>query len=226
MEENKNNLYYVKANRLNIRSTPDLDKTGKNIIDKAQQGQILEVIGEINGWCEVEYKKKGWVSKGFLVSKENFESGLQFKFSHNPLDAIIFTQKFGLSPEVYKQWNLDGHHGVDLKTRSKDNLDDWKKNIYAVLDGKVIQVGIKHYANGNFIRLGHGNGAQTVYCHLDSIPNEISYGKDISSGVIIGISGSTGAVDGPHLHFGYRPEQPNYSNGFNGYIDPETFFLS
>jgi len=150
------------------------------------------------------------------VPKEVF-----FKFDHNPLDSIFITQKFGEDPTLYGRWNLKGHHGLDFRTKtSTDPIG--KQNIYAVLPGTVIQATYSDN-NGNFVRLEHEDGGQSVYLHLSMI--KVTSGKRIEAGDLIGISGNTGFSGGPHLHFGYRPGGFNVGDGYMGYVDCEPFLI-
>lgn len=55
---------------------------------------------------------------------------------------------------------------------------------------------------GNTIYLAHGNGYETQYSHLTRFAPGIAAGKCFERGEQIGVSGSTGNVTGPHLHFG------------------------
>jgi len=56
---------------------------------------------------------------------------------------------------------------------------------------------------GNHIKIDHGNGVITYYCHLSTgIP--ISNGKSVQQGELIGYSGTSGKSTGPHLHFEIR----------------------
>jgi len=57
---------------------------------------------------------------------------------------------------------------------------------------------------GNFVRLEHDDGSQTVYCHMER-GTPIQNRTRVSCGQYLGRSASSGSSDGPHLHFGYRP---------------------
>lgn len=55
------------------------------------------------------------------------------------------------------------------------------------------------YGFGNYVVIAHGNSLQTLYGHLSSVA--VSVGQNVSSGQVIGYSGSTGNSTGAHLHF-------------------------
>jgi murein DD-endopeptidase MepM/ murein hydrolase activator NlpD len=68
------------------------------------------------------------------------------------------------------------------------------------------------YYEGNCVVLDHGQGLLTLYFHLSEIA--VKEGDKVESGTILGKSGNTGRVNGPHLHFAAR---------WQGlYVDPET----
>jgi murein DD-endopeptidase MepM/ murein hydrolase activator NlpD len=65
---------------------------------------------------------------------------------------------------------------------------------------------------GTAVRLDHGNGLSTRYCHMSRMA--VSRGQSVRRGQVIGYAGSTGLVTGPHLHY------EMYRNGRA--IDPRT----
>lgn len=54
---------------------------------------------------------------------------------------------------------------------------------------------------GNWIRIQHADGVDTVYGHLSAFADGISAGETVRQGQVIGFVGSTGRSTGPHLHF-------------------------
>jgi murein DD-endopeptidase MepM/ murein hydrolase activator NlpD len=77
--------------------------------------------------------------------------------------------------------------------------------------GKVILARGLYY-EGNCVMLDHGNGFVTLYMHLSEI--KVQEGDTVSRGQVLGLSGGTGRVTGPHLHFAAR---------WQGiYVDPST----
>jgi murein DD-endopeptidase MepM/ murein hydrolase activator NlpD len=58
---------------------------------------------------------------------------------------------------------------------------------------------------GNLVIVSHANGYETFYAHLDEL--NVAPGDRVTLGKVIGFSGSTGYVTGPHLHFEIRLNQ-------------------
>jgi hypothetical protein len=84
------------------------------------------------------------------------------------------------------------HRGVDY--RAADGTP-----VKAAADGRVI-LSADHYFAGRCVYLDHGGGVLTLYLHLSSRLVEV--GEMVSAEDIIGLSGRSGRVTGPHLHFG------------------------
>jgi len=63
---------------------------------------------------------------------------------------------------------------------------------------------------GNVVWIDHGGAVLTVYAHLSAIT--VTAGQDVEGGDLVGLSGATGDVTAPHLHFevwqGGRPVDP------------------
>lgn len=65
---------------------------------------------------------------------------------------------------------------------------------------------------GRLIRLAHSGGMETVYAHLSAWAPGARIGASVRQGEVIGWTGASGLVTGPHLHFelrrGGRPVDP------------------
>ncbi len=83
------------------------------------------------------------------------------------------------------------HAGVDFRARSGTP-------IVAVTDGQVTGAG-RMGGCGQAVRLRHGGGTDTRYCHMSRIA--VSRGQSVKRGQVIGYVGSTGLSTGPHLHY-------------------------
>jgi len=70
--------------------------------------------------------------------------------------------------------------------------------IRSVGDGTVIAKG--HTAgNGNYVKIRHSNGYETMYLHMSRFAKTIRTGGRVAQGQVIGYVGSTGLATGPHL---------------------------
>lgn len=74
--------------------------------------------------------------------------------------------------------------------------------VRAAENGQVIYVGSGVEGYGNLVLIRHPNGYVSAYAHLKSI--SVQKGATVSRGDSIGISGMTGSVSRPQLHFELR----------------------
>ena len=64
--------------------------------------------------------------------------------------------------------------------------------------GRVRYAGVMR-GFGNVVWLDHGFGTLTVYAHLSEI--RVRESQNVRHGTVIGLSGASGDVTAPHLHF-------------------------
>lgn len=74
----------------------------------------------------------------------------------------------------------------------------------------VVVLARKLYYEGNCVVIDHGLGLYTLSMHLSSI--DVREGQRVTTGQLLGLSGATGRVTGPHLHWAVRWQ--------NAYLDP------
>jgi len=65
-------------------------------------------------------------------------------------------------------------------------------------DGRVRFAGVQR-GYGNVVWVDHGGAVLTIYAHLSSV--SVHAGDPVRGGQVLGLSGSSGDADGPHLHF-------------------------
>ncbi len=92
----------------------------------------------------------------------------------------------------------DFHYGIDLRAAVGTPIaaSDGGKVIFA---GRMSGISASY---GNLIMIEHPNGYRSYYAHLSSFA--VKEGDQVYQGQIIGKSGATGNVTGPHLHFEIR----------------------
>ncbi|HCC03870.1 MAG TPA: hypothetical protein DEP51_03310 [Clostridiales bacterium] len=104
-----------------------------------------------------------------------------------------------------RYWSSGHHTGVDFRASTGTP-------IYSIGDGIVCDTGYNS-AYGNFVEIYHGNSIYSFYAHASRV--QVSFGQKISKGQQIMLSGATGNVTGPHLHFEIRTPGSAYRNCVN-----------
>ncbi|MGW7407441.1 M23 family metallopeptidase [Streptomyces sp. NPDC054833] len=105
-------------------------------------------------------------------------------------------------------WSSGSHTGIDFHASSGTT-------VHAVGSGTVVSTGWGG-SYGNQIVIRMADGMYTQYGHLSSIG--VSVGQKVLPGQQIGLSGATGNVTGPHLHFEARTT-PEYGSD----VDPVAY---
>ena len=109
-----------------------------------------------------------------------------------PINYTYFSSPFGyrIHP-IYGTWRF--HYGVDLAAPQG-------REIYATRSGVVTTTDYEAGGAGWYVSINHMDGFSTRYMHMT---HYIVYpGQYVAQGQVIGYCGSTGASNGPHLHFG------------------------
>ncbi len=71
--------------------------------------------------------------------------------------------------------------------------------IYATGDGVVVLAKYDHSGYGRHVEIDHGFGYVTRYAHMSRLDVEV--GQVVRRGDCIGLSGRSGRITGPHLHY-------------------------
>jgi len=109
-----------------------------------------------------------------------------------PLNSFI-TSAFGKA-RVYNG-SLKGYHsGTDFRAKIGTPIQ-------ASNDGVVVLVKNRFYSGGTVL-INHGQGIYSCYFHMSKF--NVKVGQMVKKTDIIGLSGDSGRVTGPHLHFAFR----------------------
>jgi murein DD-endopeptidase MepM/ murein hydrolase activator NlpD len=107
-----------------------------------------------------------------------------------PLDSNI-TSAYG-SARTYNGVLKSYHGGVDFRALTPTPIQ-------ATNDGIVVLAKERYYAGGTII-IDHGEGIYSCYFHLSRF--DVQVGERVVRGQPIALSGASGRITGPHLHFG------------------------
>lgn len=105
-------------------------------------------------------------------------------------------------------WSSGYHTGADFPVSTGTP-------VVSVAAGEVVTAG-SGGSYGNEVVVRHEDGHYSQYAHLSSI--SVSVGQSVGAGDQLGLSGATGNVTGPHLHFEVRTG-PSYGSD----IDPLAY---
>ena len=98
------------------------------------------------------------------------------------------------------------HRGMDFRAPSGTPV--------AAANSGTVVLAQKLFYEGNCVVIDHGLGFTTIYMHLSRI--DVTAGQQVRKGEHLGLSGATGRVTGPHLHFAARWQ--------GAYLDPAGLF--
>ena len=107
-----------------------------------------------------------------------------------PMSSMV-TSLFGTA-RVFNGTLKSYHGGTDFRAAVGTS-------VIAANDGIVAIAKDRYYAGGSVV-IDHGEGIYTQYYHLSAL--NVKVGQSVKKGDIIALSGASGRVSGPHLHFG------------------------
>ncbi len=134
-------------------------------------------------------------------------------FNHVDLDAGPGTLDYACGELTY-----NGHNGTDFALRDARAMAEGVRvlaaapgTVAAVRDGEpdlsVRVRGREAVAGrqcGNGVRMRHGEGWETQYCHLRRGSIRVRPGQALAAGAALGLVGLSGETEYPHLHFTLR----------------------
>lgn len=152
---------------------------------------------------------------------------------------VRIVQRFGERPDVYKQFGLDGHNGIDFTGEFKGV----SVPILCPIEGTVTEMKNQGRAGyGRYLRVvsngldEKGRYKELTFAHLASYATGLKVGQIVYCGDKLGMMGGAPNTDGAgfssgmHLHQGLRfldknKAVLNYDNGFKGSVDFLQYIL-
>ena len=103
----------------------------------------------------------------------------------------VVTSEFGTRSDPLNG-KTDTHTGIDLAVPSGTP-------VRAALPGTVTVAQYSTSSYGYYVQIDHGGGLSTLYAHNSQLL--VQAGQTVEAGDVIALSGATGRVTGPHVHF-------------------------
>lgn len=128
--------------------------------------------------------------KSSVIAKPGIQLAVAKRFSYLP----DLGDYFMIPTQGRISQGLHGRNGVD-------KANSCGTPIFAAADGIATTVDGVGYNGGfgQFIKIAHPNGTETLYSHLGKI--SVILAQTVAKGQLIGLMGSTGRSTGCHLHF-------------------------
>jgi murein DD-endopeptidase MepM/ murein hydrolase activator NlpD len=190
--EAKPGAYGVGLSGIALSGEPVAGKTTLTIVRKQFETRRLRVGGEFVNPPEREAKR---------ISSEALRMAALFAQStprlwrgafHLPVPGTA-TSSFGRLTVLNGQ-RRGRHQGADFRAATGTP-------VVAPNAGRVV-LAEDLYFSGNTVILDHGLGMFSLLAHLSRI--DVAVGHDVARGEMLGLSGATGRVTGPHLHWALR----------------------
>lgn len=109
-----------------------------------------------------------------------------------PIESSV-TSNFG-TKRVYNNKLKSYHTGIDFKASIGTEI--------LASNSGIVKLSSNRFYAGNSVVIDHGHGVFTCYFHLSKI--FVKENEKVKKSQIVGLSGNSGRVTGPHLHFAAR----------------------
>ncbi len=133
------------------------------------------------------------IYKEYLESKKIYATVTPSRYWKKPFLMPLkskITSDYG-NARVFNGSLKSFHSGTDFRAPTGTKLK--------TINNGVVVVASKRYYSGNAVIIDHGEGIYSSYSHLSRI--DVKVGQKVKQAEVIGLSGATGRVTGPHLHF-------------------------
>lgn len=129
-----------------------------------------------------------------VVPLFSLRTNLAFSFPlGSPLKNASPPRNFG-TRRVFNGEPRSAHGGADYRAKTGTPV--------LAADAGLVVLAAHHFFAGKCVFVDHGGGLISMSMHLSRI--DVKAGQRVKRGDRLGLSGATGRVTGPHLHFGLR----------------------
>lgn len=169
------------------------------LFERKQMDHGIEMLGHVTDIVYSGQKQKVHLTR-YKGKNKNFydEQGRSatISFLKYPVHFSHVSSPFSKGRKHPVYGIVKPHHGVDLAAKMLTKIK-------ATAPGRVTFAGTKG-GYGKTIIVQHDNDYKTLYAHMHHFAKDISVGKFVHAGDIIGFVGTTGVSTGPHVHYEIR----------------------
>ena len=173
---------------------PDFWNTdgSRNVVRFTQEtfAELRGVLRQVAAQTPETAARTGTAHGQPLASTEAYLPGVMLQYPL-PGKPAVETSAYGTRIDPVQGKTQEFHTGADLSAVQGTP-------VYAAASG-VVRIARNHASYGNYVRLLHPGGDETIYAHLQYL--FVRQGQQIQAGQCLGTVGQTGNATGPHLHF-------------------------
>ena len=164
----------------------------RNVVRFTQEtfAELRGVLQQVTAQTPETAARTGIAHGQPLTGAETYLPGFALQYPL-PGEPAIETSAYGTRIDPVQGKAQEFHTGADLSAAQGTP-------VYAAANG-VVRIARSHASYGNYVRLLHLGGDETIYAHLQYL--FVRPGQQVQAGQCLGTVGQTGNATGPHLHF-------------------------
>lgn len=186
-------IFEAEPFQLNFEKENELKKKYEDLKNETNNNDlILMTTRKINDLSKRLYIQSKSLDEVFSMAKTKKERLLCMP-AILPVSKTVSTLVSGFGMRFHPILQIRRMHtGIDFSAPTGTP-------VYATGDGVVLESEGSGNGYGLAVKVNHGFGFETLYAHLSKI--NVSTGQKVKRGDVIGLVGSTGLAQAPHLHY-------------------------
>lgn len=196
-------LMEMRDNRI-YRSVYGLDEIPEAVRGSGLGGEHRYAALEGTALTDITRRLDVLEKRAYIQSKSFDDIAMEQQTAGDMASHIPAIPPMNTDPSTYRMTSPFGYRSDPLLgfTKRHTGMDfacPPGNPIYATGDGVVVLAKYDHSGYGRHIEIDHGFGYVTRYAHMSRL--DVEEGQVVRRGDCIGLSGRSGRITGPHLHY-------------------------